>query len=73
MDKEKYEKEIQLKLKQAKELIAEAENIADNNELDFYFAVEYGMGGTYYGYKQESSKEYEERFHKGWNPSSHGC
>lgn len=44
-------------LELAKRSIAEAEKIADENQITFSWSLSYGMGGTYYP--------------KGWNDS--GC
>jgi hypothetical protein len=47
-------------LDSAKQSLLEAQNIADAAEVSFYFAVDYGMGGTY-------TKG------NGWSSSSNGC
>ena len=52
----------------AKELITEAEALADAHKLEFSFSVAYGMGGYYYG--KGSEETWGEH---GWNPSSRSC
>lgn len=75
-------RQIADKLEQAKKLVGECEQIADDNGLDFSFnpSDAYGMGGTYTSKKQwnssgcewESSGCYEEE-DAGWNSSSAHC
>ncbi|ADG59978.1 hypothetical protein Acj9p078 [Acinetobacter phage Acj9] len=53
--------EIQAALTQARELISNAESLANRHDLTFDFDIAYGMGGEYDGKKGE------------WYPSSQSC
>lgn len=46
--KKQAEAQIQTHLDNAKNQINQAEKLADEHGVSFYFSVEYGMGGTYY-------------------------
>lgn len=59
-------KEIQKLLAHARDLITQAEKLANDHQVTFYFAVDYGMGGEYDGGNVGTDEH-------GWNPSSHNC
>lgn len=61
-------------VKQAHDLIAQAEKIADENKVTFDFSVEYGVGGTYYpkGGLGDHGEEWESSY-EGWVSSSSQC
>ena len=59
-------------LSQARSLISQAENIADENGVTFSFSLEYGMGGTYYPHGLENDHEWESSF-EGWVSNSSQC
>jgi hypothetical protein len=58
---------IAIKVKEARAIIKDAEEIADRFNVSFTFSVEYGMGGTY---APAGSDEFVE---SGWNSSSAQC
>ena len=66
------DKQITDLLSQARSLITQAENIADENGITFTFSLEYGMGGTYYPHGRENDHEWESSF-EGWISSSSQC
>jgi hypothetical protein len=66
------DKQITDLLSQARSLITQAENIADENGITFTFSLEYGMGGTYYPHGRENDHEWESSF-EGWVSSSSQC
>ena len=66
------DKQITDLLSQARSLISQAENIADENGVTFCFNLEYGMGGTYYPHGRENDHEWESSF-EGWVSSSSQC
>ncbi len=47
--KEEAAAKIALKVEEANRALGEAKQLADEQGLCFYFGVEQGMGGTYYG------------------------
>lgn len=61
---------------EAQRLIREAQSIADEHGLEFYFCVSYGMGGSYTGHQKpdnwDSSDDYYDE-ESGWSPSSQSC
>lgn len=63
-------------VKQARDLISQAEALADNHGLCFSWDLEYGMGGTYYGEGWDSSTSCEwenSDSENGWVSSSSQC
>lgn len=68
MSKQDADTEIKRLTAEARELIRKAEQVAEAAGVEFYFAVEYGMGGTYI--PEARKNKYEPA---GWNPSSHTC
>lgn len=60
-------------LKHAEEAISQAESIADEAGVDFYWdGPTYGMGGTYYPAKVVEEQGYR-YIEEGWNSSSGSC
>lgn len=68
------DKQISDLLSQARSLITQAEDIADENGVTFSFSLEYGMGGTYYPHGREDDGDHEwESSYEGWVSSSSQC
>ena len=68
------DKQITDLLSQARSLITQAENIADENGITFTFSLEYGMGGTYYPHGRENDGDDEwDSSYEGWVSSSSQC
>ena len=72
MTKEEAAKAISEKTEAAMKLIREAEAIANEHSLDFYFDVAYGMGGYYHG-RPSLNDWNESNYEAGWSPSSQSC
>ena len=72
---DKASKEIATKLREARKLITECEQIADRHGLEFNFDTAYGMGGTYYGEGHPDSENLKKQYYKenGWIASSQTC
>lgn len=84
MDKKVALKAISEKLKQARDLITECEEIADEADVIFSFDVAYGMGGTYHPPKKKAERpadadddwedsDWESSDEDGWVSSSANC
>lgn len=76
MDKATAAKEIAVLVNNALTAINEAEKLANEHSLDFFFGPAYGMGGTYYGKGSEDVPDYVDGYSGqkfGWAASSQSC
>lgn len=75
MNKEEAAKKIAALTEQAEQLVREAQAVANEHTLDFYFSIAYGMGGYYTGHGSDwEPSEHEYGLDEdGWAASSNSC
>ncbi len=70
--KEEANKVLEVRLIEARRVIKECRDLADEYGLQFESPIpEYGMGGTYYG--ENMTEEWAESNKGKWMPSSQSC
>lgn len=80
MTAEEAQEEIAKKTQAALKLIREAEELADQHQVEFHLEVAYGMGGTYVpkrdkdeDWENSDSCFYDDYEEEGWISSSSQC